>query len=291
MMISFTCPHCRSTSDVSEKYAGQTGPCRSCGEKITIPGNSQEHVAPVTSAPRAARSGLGLGLIIVGVVGGGGVAVVGLLAALLLPAVGAARGAARRVQCTNNLKQIALALHNYHDTYKTLPPAYIADEQGLPKHSWRVLILPFLGRVDLYDKYRFDESWDSPHNREVTAQVLPVYACPSVDEPATETNYMFITGKNTLFEGQQAVKFGEITDGTSNTIMVVEVRGKGVHWARPMDLDGSALQQLRSGDGGIDSHHPGGANVAFADGSIRFLRFDDVSAAELRDQITPRGDQ
>lgn len=290
MMIYFTCPHCRTSSDIDEKYAGQTGPCRSCGEMVTIPGDRQESVAPAAAAPRAARSGLGLGLIIVSVVGVVGLFIVGVLAALLLPAVGAARGAAQRVQCNNHLKQIALAFHNYHDVYGTLPPAYIEDEDGQPQHSWRVLILPFLEHQDLYDRYRFDETWDSPHNRQVTAAIIPVYSCPSADDSATDTNYMLITGKGSLFEGQQAVKFSEITDGTSNTILVVEVQGKGVHWARPVDLDASSVpSSLGPGGGGIDSQHAGGANVAFADGAVSFLRFNAASESQVRAQVTPRG--
>ncbi|MCH2398750.1 MAG: hypothetical protein MK364_06560, partial [Pirellulales bacterium] len=103
MMIHFTCPHCRNSSDIDEKYAGQTGPCRSCGETITIPGPVSGSVAPTSSAPLATRSGLGIGLIIVSVVGVVGLCIVGALAAILLPAVGAARGSAQRVQCNNNL--------------------------------------------------------------------------------------------------------------------------------------------------------------------------------------------
>ena len=73
---------------------------------------------------------MGIGLIVVSVVGVAGLCIVGVLAALLLPAVGAARGAAQRVQCNNHLKQIALAFHNYHDVYGTLPPAYIEDQDA-----------------------------------------------------------------------------------------------------------------------------------------------------------------
>ena len=290
MMIYFTCPHCRNSSDISAKYAGQTGACRFCGETITIPGATSGDVGPLESAPRSGSSGLGLGLIIVSVVGVVGLAVVGILVALLLPAVSTARSTARRVQCSNHLKQIALAFHNYHDVYGTLPPAYIEDQDGRPQHSWRVLILPFLEQQDLYDRYRFDEPWDSPHNRQVTAESVPVYSCPSGGEPTTDTNYMLITGNSTLFEGQQAVKFSEITDGTSNTIMVVEVQDAKVHWARPVDLEAARVPPLLgSGGGGIDSLHRGGANVAFADGSVRFLPFDSDSESKLPALITPRG--
>src|SRR6476469_182788 len=87
------------------------------------------------------------------------IAIIGVLVALLLPAVQAAREAARRMQCSNHLKQIGLALQNYHDTFGSLPPAYLADSQGKPIHSWRVLILPFLENTTLYDRYSFDEPW------------------------------------------------------------------------------------------------------------------------------------
>ncbi|MEZ6114117.1 MAG: DUF1559 domain-containing protein [Pirellulaceae bacterium] len=84
---------------------------------------------------------------------------------MLLPAVQTAREAARRSQCSSNLKQIELALHNYHDTFKSFPPAYIADANGRPMHSWRVLILPFMEQRELYDQCRFDEPWDGPNNQ------------------------------------------------------------------------------------------------------------------------------
>jgi hypothetical protein len=95
------------------------------------------------------------------------IAIIAVLIAFLLPAVRSARGAAYRSHCSSNLKQIALALHNYHDTFGAFPPAYVADESGKPMHSWRVLILPFLESSPLYDKYRFDEPWDGPNNRQL----------------------------------------------------------------------------------------------------------------------------
>ena len=100
---------------------------------------------------------------------------------LLLPAFSSAREAARRMQCLNNLKQIALALHNYHDVYGVFPPAYIPDAQGKPKHSWRVLILPFLEEQGTYEKYDFDEPWDGPNNRALLTSMpraTPVHPTP-----------------------------------------------------------------------------------------------------------------
>src|SRR5262249_42952585 len=78
---------------------------------------------------------------------------------------------ARRSQCKNNLKQIGLAMFNYHDAYGCFPPAYIADADGRPMHSWRVLLLPFLDEAARYRKYRFDEPWDGPNNSELATSV------------------------------------------------------------------------------------------------------------------------
>ena len=81
-----------------------------------------------------------------------------LLVALLLPAIQAPREVVTPARCVNNMRHIGIALQNYHDTYKSFPPAYVADENGRPMHSWRVLILPFLEENGLYEKYDFDEA-------------------------------------------------------------------------------------------------------------------------------------
>ena len=112
------------------------------------------------------------------------IAIIAILVALLLPAVQQAREAARRTQCKNNLKQIGIALHSYHDVYKTFPPAYIPDEDGKPMHSWRVLILPFIEQQALYEQYDFNEPWDGPNNSQLANVVISVYQCPSSPNPA-----------------------------------------------------------------------------------------------------------
>src|ERR1700676_3675353 len=107
------------------------------------------------------------------------IAIIAVLIALLLPAVQAAREAARRAQCVNNLKQIGLAMHNYHSTYDCFPPAVTADDQGRPLLSWRVLILPYLEEAPLYAQFHLDEPWDSPHNLPLASKMPRVYTCPS----------------------------------------------------------------------------------------------------------------
>ena len=105
------------------------------------------------------------------------IAIIGVLIALLLPAVQAAREAARRMQCTNNLKQIGLALHNYESSYRVFPPAY----SRRPGHNMLTFILPYLEQKPVYDQYRWDLAWDDPDNDPATHVDLDVFLCPSAD--------------------------------------------------------------------------------------------------------------
>lgn len=98
--------------------------------------------------------------------------------AYFVRAVGDAREAARRTQCSGRCCQILVALHNYHDTYGSFPPAYLADETGKPMHSWRTLLLPYLDGAQLYNEYRFDEPWDSTHNLSIAAAAVRTVQLP-----------------------------------------------------------------------------------------------------------------
>jgi prepilin-type processing-associated H-X9-DG protein len=193
----------------------------------------------------------------------------------LLPAVQAAREAARRMQCNNNLKQISLALHNYATANKCFPPAYIADKNGKPMHSWRVLILPYLEQQGLSSQYRFDEPWNSPNNKRVADMAMKVFQCPTHphDPTSCTTDYMMVVGPHTISDGPHGRKFSEITDGTSNTIMLVEVANSNTPWAEPKDLKFEDIDFTINGAHrqGIGSDHPIGANVAMCDGSVQFL--------------------
>jgi hypothetical protein len=204
--------------------------------------------------------------------------------------VGHAR-ASKRSQCKYNLNQIGVALHNYHDIFGCFPPAFIADENGRPIHSWRVLILPFLGQVPLYNKYRFDEPWDGPNNSKLAGTILPVYNCPSDDHgesnPSITTNYVAIVGGETAWPESGTTVFGDIRDGTSNTLLVVEVANSGIHWMEPRDLHVVQMAptiNAKSGQG-ISSRHTGGAHGLIADGSVRFIA-DSLSAEDLRAWLT-----
>jgi prepilin-type processing-associated H-X9-DG protein len=188
--------------------------------------------------------------------------------AFLLPAVQSAREAARRSQSSNNLKQIALAVHNYHDTYKHLPPAFTADDDGRPLLSWRVHILPFVEGQRLYEQFHLDEPWDSEHNKKLIAQMPPVYLSPNGTGEPGKTNYLGVAGEHGIFPGKDPVAFRNILDGTANTVMIVEANNQStVIWTKPEDFvpdPDDPLKRLR----GL---RPGGFNAGFVDGSVRFI--------------------
>lgn len=291
MAIEFTCPHCGSQTNVDDRFAGQTGPCRTCGAPVTIPGSPTQPFAAVPPPPRSSSSAA---TWIIVLVCAGGVFFVcgGILIALLLPAVQAAREAARRNLCSNNLKQIGLALQNYADVNKAFPPAYLADENGRPIHSWRVLILPYMEQKALYDRYNFDEPWDGPNNSQLAALMPPAYRCPSepVSGPAiSTTSYAAITGPGTLFDADTSASFAAIKDGTSQTLAVAEAANAGIPWMEPRDLDIKQMTMRVNGSpNDISSHHPGGAQAVFADGHTTFLS-SSVTVSVLRALFSKAG--
>lgn len=207
-------------------------------------------------------------------------AILGNLVAVLWPMPTGYIEPSRRVQCTNNLRQIAVALHSYHDVYGCLPPAYIADENGRPMHSWRVLILPFLEQQALYDQYDFSEPWDGPNNRKL-ARPIPrvhaesVYACPdAVPSRPLETHYLAIVGPRTGFPGEKSAAFSEFKDGTENVLLVVEVHNSGISWMEPRDLDvtqaAQAIKATHTSERLGARRLPAGYGL-MADGSIRLI--------------------
>ncbi len=270
MPIQFTCPHCGAETDVSDEYVGQSGPCASCGQTITI---LPAGAPPTYTPPRSSQGGPVLAIVIVAVL----VLAIpcsGILIALLLPAIQVAREAARRANCLNNMKQIGLALHNYNSAHGCFPPAYIADEDGKPMHSWRVLILPFMEETGLYEMYDFDEPWDGPNNSALADMMPGIYRCPSDSTTdGSDTGYAMVVGPGCISDGPTATKIRDIRDGTSTTIVVVEVAGNGIGWLEPRDWDTRGSNFLiADGDGqGPESDHPGVINVVFGDGSVRSL--------------------
>jgi type II secretory pathway pseudopilin PulG len=196
------------------------------------------------------------------------VATIGILVALLLPAVQAAREAARRMSSSNNLKQIALAMHNYHDVHGKFPPRASLDDNGKPLLSWRVHLLPYLDQAHLYEQFRLDEPWDSDHNSKLIEAMPAVFRNPSSTAPLDLASYVVPVGEGSIFASAEGTPIRSITDGTSNTIMVLEVNhDASVIWTKPEDLNYDSAQPLT----GLGNAHPGGFMVSLADGSVRFI--------------------
>lgn len=218
------------------------------------------------SGGRLRGRGMAIGGVVLGVIG------CFVAVAYLLPVVRHPPDASRRAQCTNNLKQIGLALENYCATYGVLPPAAITDREGRPVLSWRVAILPFLECNSTYAKFHLDEPWDSPHNLALLAERPFAYACPAHEglKPGM-TSYQVVLGPETAFTPDfKPLKMEDITDGTTVTILVSESL-RTVPWTKPEDLPFDMRVPLS----GLGSHHGydnNGFNALFADGSVRFLK-------------------
>ena len=261
------CPSC------AEKVSSTDSECPYCGEKLRrspASKNGSKKRRKGNGNSGGGSSGGQTMLIIAAVVFGGWFVCGGIMAALLMPAVQQAREAARRTQCKNNLKQIGLAMHNYHDTYMLFPAAHLNDQQGQPKLSWRVSILPYVDQAPLYNMYNFNEAWDGPSNSRFLNPLPPVYGCPSYPSTGPNTCYATITGDHTVLGAGKCVKMMDVTDGTSNTLMVVEACQLNIPWMKPQDIDAATV--TRFGDpNGASSKHTAGLHVLLTDGSVRFV--------------------
>ena len=158
---------------------------------------------------------------------------------ILIPALRTASEKARRYDCTNDLKQIGLAMHNYHDRYGCFPAAATFDDRGRPLLSWRVTILPFMEENALYREFRMNEPWYSPHNRTLLGKMPAAFACrlnKARKGWAEMSTYQVIIGPQTIFTGGPAgVRRADVTDGTANTILVLETNDLAP-WTAPHDV-------------------------------------------------------
>ena len=180
------------------------------------------------------------------------------------------REAARRTQCKNNLKQIGLALHLYHDVHHAFPPAYTVDANGRRLHSWRTLILPWMEQQALYNSLDLSKPWNDPANAEAFKTMPHQFRCPgSKLLPPCFTSYVAVVGADACFHPTEPRPISDITDGTSNTVMVIEVAQKHtVHWMSPLDADEQVVLCFSSDD---QLAHTGGVQGALADGSVRYI--------------------
>ncbi len=208
------------------------------------------------------------------------------------------RERARYEWCSATFERIGQGMQKFHSVQGCFPPAYVADAQGHPMHSWRVLLLPMLEERPPQQAYKPEEPWNGPNNRAL-AQSPPgltelgenIYLCPS-DQGAGkfDTSKVLFVGPGTAFDGARTATKSDITDGLAQTALGGEMSASGIHWMEPRDLNVKEMSfKINDKQGaGIRSNHPGGANVSLADGSVRFLA-NDTDPAVLKALTTIAG--
>ena len=223
------------------------------------------------------------------------IGIAGVGVGMLLPAVQQTRAASRRVMSANNMRQMVLGCLNFESAHRNFPPAYSMNEKGEKLLSWRVHLLPFFEQEQLYQQFKLDEPWDSVHNRQLIEQMPKIFLNPNLALEPGYTIYLGVTGEKGAFappntDGgtyEGSIGFGDIIDGASNTILIVEANQENaVPWTKPSDLDIDQVQDLLGACRGV---WPGSINVAFCDGSCHSLIEQIISNQELRVLMTYNG--
>jgi prepilin-type N-terminal cleavage/methylation domain-containing protein len=228
------------------------------------------------------------------------IAIIGMLLALLLPAVQAARESARRMACGNNLHQIGIAAHAFHGVYGHFPQGgvevrTIRGPDGKPRYphgrqlAWSAYILPYLEQTQLYQRIDFNKAFDRPENAAAAAQIVAGYLCPSVRrasllvEGRGACDYGGIYGERITSPNEppkgtmlydRPIATRDITDGTAHTLLVSEDSGfKDGQWINGLNVfdQAFAINRAPPFENDIRSKHPRGANGLLADASVRFL--------------------
>lgn len=186
-----------------------------------------------------------------------------LLIVVLLPARRTVRGASERTQCLNNIRNITVALFNYHQEHNGFPPAYTINERRQKLHSWRTLILPYLDEQQLYDSIDLSKPWDDPVNLEAGENRPTVFSCPSAKLADSHTTYMAFVGDDRFLLENHSRMLDSVPDG-SQCLAVIDVStALSTHWMNPTDTANEFASEFTR----QSLNHNGVAIVAFADGS------------------------
>lgn len=228
-------------------------------------------------------------MLIIGIMAGGMLIVGACLLALLLPAVSSARDAARRTQSKNNLKQIGLALHNYHDVYSGFAPGGIAAEDGTHYLSWQASLLPYADQAPLYNAIQMGEAWDGPMNMPLYTSTVPVYQNPAIDEwyDSQGLALSHYAGNSHAFEINKMLRIRDVTDGTANTLLAGEVSTGFKPWGDPTNVRDPALGLGQTPEQ-FGGPFKGGTQFLLMDGSVRFIS-EEIDPDMLKALATPAG--
>jgi prepilin-type N-terminal cleavage/methylation domain-containing protein len=221
------------------------------------------------------------------------IAIIGVLVALLLPAVLSTRNSALRIQCVNNLRQVGLGLNIYHGAHNEFPPGGVewrAHENHTARQlAWSAYLLPFIEEQAVYERLDLETPFDSEENADAASSMLSVYICPvslrgaQLVDGRGPCDYggiygERITSRNDPPKGtmlyDQPIRIREITDGTSHTLIVAEdSQFRDGQWINGRNIfdQAFAINQAPNFENDIRSQHRGGANAVCADGSVHFL--------------------
>ena len=161
----------------------------------------------------------------------------------------------RQGDCIMHMKQISLALRQYNSVYGSLPPVALYDNSGKPVHSWRVMILPFLGAADVYEKYDFSEPWNGPHNSQLQREMVKAqknpFTCPSSGLKDGRTNYAAVTGSKTMWQDRDASPLDDASWGVQQVGLVIEMPSFDANWMEPKDI---SIDEAIAVSTGVDRH-------------------------------------
>jgi len=191
--------------------------------------------------------------------------------AIAMPSVFAA---IRRGATASRLQYIQVALLCYHEKFGCYPPQYLLDQQGQPAHSWRVLLLPYLGYDDLYQQYNFDEPWNGAHNRLLMDQMPMEYRSPFLDSDSTISQYVGIVGENTLWQGSTPLRHVDTVDRkAAGLVWFIECANSDIEWMEPRDvpLEKALLGVSRSHAVGISTNYLDGLPAQLYPGGQQWI--------------------
>ena len=210
-----------------------------------------------------------LPVIILSLGGVGGLVVVGLA---IIAGLVFFRSQARRAMTKNNMKQIGIALHMYHEQLSVFPPGAVIDSEGVARHGWQTFLLPYIEHDGIYSEIDFNQPWDHPSNSPHFHYEIPVYLNPAISKTKDERGFglSHYSGNSYLFSDNSSFRISDIRDGTSNTMIVGEINSNFKPWGQPKNWR-DLSSGLNKGTDSFGTSSEDGAHFIFADGSVHFI--------------------